>query len=112
MKYVILIRSDPAGWAHLMARFTALIEEVARSGELVDSAPLADPITTRSVRVRDEVLSVTAGPFAAAEEHLAGYFVVDCEGEQRAIEIAARFLDARSSAVEVRPIMEMSGLEM
>ncbi|GAA2840317.1 hypothetical protein GCM10020220_031630 [Nonomuraea rubra] len=55
---------------------------------------------------------VTDGPFLDSKEHLAGYFVIDCESLERATEIAARFPDARYSAVEVRPIMDPSGFEM
>ena len=40
-----------------------------------------------------------------AKEHLAGGFVIDCDSLERAAEIAARFPDARFSAVEVRPIV-------
>jgi hypothetical protein len=38
--------------------------------------------------------------------------VVDCETPERAAEIGSRFPDARFTAVEVRPIMGMSGQEM
>jgi hypothetical protein len=126
---MLLIRSNPATWAHpmflyqhetlsdeerdeRMAAFTALLDEITESGELVDSAPLADPATSRTVRVRDSVVLTTDGPFLEAKEHLAGYFVVDCVSIGRAIELASRFPDARYGAVEVRPVMDMSGLEM
>ena len=129
MKYVLLIYSNPASWEHpmflhqheaisseerdaRMSEFTALLEEIAESGELIDHAALADPLISATVRVRDDVLDVTDGPFVDAKEHLAGYFVVDCETAERAKEIAARFPDARSCAVEVRPIMDLSGMEM
>jgi hypothetical protein len=66
----------------------------------------------RTVRVRDGVPATTDGPFGEAGEQLAGYFVADCESLERATEIAARFPDARFAAVEVRPIMDLSGQEM
>ena len=40
--------------------------------------------------MRDGVPAVTDGPFVEAKEHLAGYYVVDCESIERATEIAAR----------------------
>ncbi|WP_199430574.1 YciI family protein [Qaidamihabitans albus] len=129
MKYLILIYSNPRSWEHPMflhqhddlspeereaatKELAALLTEIAESGELVDSAALADPINTRTVRVRDDAMTATDGPFLETKEHLAGYFVVDCDGIQRATELAARFPDARYSAVEVRPIMDMAGMEM
>jgi hypothetical protein len=73
---------------------------------------LADPALTKHVRGREGVPVITDGPYLEAKEQLAGYFVVDCESPERAAEIAARFPDARFAAVEVRPIMDMSGQEM
>ncbi len=131
MKYMMLIYSDPETWGHpsylrtrevlamsegerdeLTGRFDELLKEIAESGEMVGGEALADPGTTRTVRVRAGVPAVADGPYVEAEERLAGFFVVDCESPERAAEIAARVPEARYAAVEVRPIMEMSGQEM
>jgi hypothetical protein len=55
---------------------------------------------------------VTDGPFIEAKEQFAGYLTVDCESVERAVEIAARWPDAKEFAMEVRPILEQSGSEM
>ena len=89
-----------------------LLTEIRDSGELVGGAALADPITTRTVRVRDSAPVVTDGPFVETKEQMAGLFIVDCASPERAEQIAARFPEARFSAVEMRPIMGTSGLEM
>jgi hypothetical protein len=128
MRYVVLIYSNPATWVHPMflhqheqldpeqraaqiTEFETLLKEITESGELVDSAALADPVLGASVRLRDGVLTATDGPFADAKEHMAGFFIVDCESRERAIEIASRFPDARNGGVEVRPVMDLSGME-
>ena len=84
------------------------------SGELIISAALANPVITRTVRVREGVAATTDGPFLEAKEHLAGYFLVECEGPERATEIAAMIPAARSDRelVEVRSVMDTAGLEM
>ncbi|MCU1681384.1 MAG: hypothetical protein JWQ81_2123 [Amycolatopsis sp.] len=124
MKYLLMIYSNPASWGHpiflrtpealamsgdkrdeLTGEFEALLKEISESGELIDSAPLGDPRSTRTVRVRKGVSAGTDGPFIEAKEQLAGYFVVDCASPERAEEIAGRFPDARFAAVEVRPIL-------
>jgi hypothetical protein len=69
-------------------------------------------VQTRTVRVRDGATAVTDGPFIEAKEHFAGYLMVDCESEERAVEIAARWPDARYWAMEVRPVMSAGGTEM
>jgi hypothetical protein len=82
------------------------------TGELVGFAALADPSTSKTVRVRDEEPAVTDGPYVEAKEFLAGYYVVECETAERAADLGAMIPDAKLTAIEVRPVMESSGLEM
>jgi hypothetical protein len=56
--------------------------------------------------MHDGVPAITDGPFVEAKEQFGGYCIVDCESIERATAIAARWLDNRSSAMEVRPIMD------
>src|SRR3954464_13664539 len=82
---------SPAGREALSEQFETLMKEIAGSGELVGAEALPDPATTRTVRVRGGVPVTTDGPFVEAKEQFAGYFVVDCETPERALQIAARF---------------------
>jgi hypothetical protein len=70
---------------------------------------LADQSLSKTVRVRDGSISSTDGPFAEAKEQFAGYLAVDVESQERAVEIAARWPDARYFAMEVRPVMYDAG---
>jgi hypothetical protein len=120
VKYMLLIYDNPdtreaffgEEGEGLMGEVDALMRELTESGELVGAEALADPSNTRTVRVRGGVPAVTDGPFAEAKEQLGGYLVVDCDGPERAIEIAARWPNAGLCAMEVRPIMEEAGTEM
>ena len=120
VKYVLLIYSNPESWASLSAEqreglgraHEELTRELAEQGLLVSSAGLADPITSRTVSVRDDTTTTTDGPYAEAKEHLAGFYLVECDDIDQAIGYAARMPDAEYLAVEVRPVMETSGLEM
>lgn len=69
-----------------LEKFTA---DLAASGELVEAAGLTAPALARRVQLRGGTNVVTDGPFAETEEVLAGYWIVDCDGMDRAIEIAA-----------------------
>jgi hypothetical protein len=89
-----------------------LMAELTASGEFVDGQGLAHPSNAKSVRVRDGVTAVTDGPFIEAKEQLAGFTIVECETPERAVEIAARWPDARYWGMEVRPLMGGSGTEM
>lgn len=120
MKYMLLIYNNPTtyqNWSEeersaLFAEVDAIMTELRESGELVGGAALADWSNTKTVRVRDGMTTTTDGPFAEAKEQFAGYITVDCETPERAIELAARWPDAKYFAMEVRPIMDTSGAEM
>jgi hypothetical protein len=123
VKYLILVLSNPhfqQRWESLTEaqreRFgrdhLALTEELIASGELVVSEGLADPGLARRVTVRDGAILTTDGPFAEAKEHLAGFYLVDCVSEERVVEIAARVPDAVWGLVEVRPVLDMSTLDL
>ncbi|WP_174562490.1 YciI family protein [Nocardia acidivorans] len=69
----------------------ALGEELAKSGELIDAQGLAFPDEARLVCSDGRSAAViTDGPFPETKEFLAGYWLVDVESPERALEIAAR----------------------
>ena len=122
MKYLILIYGNPRsrstwegftdaerakGWA----AYAALNQDLAASGELVVSEALADPSLARRVTVQAGRTTTTDGPFAEVKEQLAGFFLVECESIERAVEIAARVPEADLGLLEVRPVMDRSGME-
>jgi hypothetical protein len=129
VKYLLLIYSNPKVWAHpvylhqdedlsadkqaaMLAQGNGLLQEIAESGELLTAGPLAEPRAAKTIRLVDDELATLDGPYAEAKEQLAGYFVLETETEERAVEIARRFPDAAFGAVELRPIMDLSGQEM
>jgi hypothetical protein len=123
MKYLILIYSNPASrqvWESLSdedhavgyAAYAALDADLAASAELIVSEALADVSYTKRVSLLDGVVSSTDGPFAETKEHLVGFYLVDCDSEQRALDIAGRVPEADLGLVEVRPIMDLSGADM
>ena len=73
---------------------------------------LADQAQAQGVRVRDGAPVVTDGPYIEAKEYLASFTLVDCETEERALEIAARDPAARFGQVELWPILHEAGVEM
>src|ERR687895_577393 len=113
MKYLLLIYSNPAVWdslseaerSQMMVEAETLMKELADTGEWVGGAALADPSNSRAIRVRDGAPAVTDGPYVEAKEHLAGYCLLECASLERALEIAARWPDARFNGVELRPLV-------
>jgi hypothetical protein len=120
MKYLLMIYNNPAtyeAWSEdqrdeLFSTVDVVMKDLTESGELIGGQGLADASTAKTVRVRNGVPAATDGPFAEAKEQLGGYLIVECETEERAVEIAASWPDAKYFAIEVRAIMHTSGTEM
>ena len=102
MKFMLMMHGTQKGWEALStwkpAEFKAHIEfmldfnkELTRSGELVLAEGLDIPKNAVMVKAKDaSAPAVTDGPFAETKEFLAGFWIVECETRQRAIEIAAQ----------------------
>lgn len=133
MKYMLMMHAPKAGWekagiatwpqedikAHIgfMKRFH---KELVEAGALVGAEGLASPEHARVVRAgKSGAPEVTDGPFPEAKEFLAGYWIVDCESEERAYEIAARASAAPGKGgvplnmpIEVREVMSAPPVEV
>jgi hypothetical protein len=114
MKYLIAMFGDQATmvetksteWIKNMIRFMEdLDQELADSGERVDSVGLADPTQAKTVRFEHGAPVVTDGPFAEAKESLAGYWIVDVS-EERALEIASKIVAFIEEPIEVRQVAD------
>jgi hypothetical protein len=115
MKYLIAMFGDQATmvetksteWIKDMIRFMEdLDRELDESGEKVDSIGLVDPTMAKTVRFQHGAVVPTDGPFAEAKESLAGFWIVDVETEDRAVEIASRIVDFVEVPIEVRRIAD------
>jgi hypothetical protein len=115
MKYLIAMFGDQATmvetksteWIKDMIRFMGeLDQELADSGERVDSIGLVDPTQAKTVRFVQGAPVPTDGPFAEAKESLAGYWVVDVPSEDRALEIASKIVGHIEEPVEVRQLAD------
>ena len=121
MKYLLLLNNPVAEWDAWRAlsseearqrreteipRWNDLFAWMAEHGLEVNGLELGDPAKGRSVNVRDGELIVTDGPYAETKEVLGGYFVVDCDHLDQAIEIAQRVPVAARGSVEIRPFAQ------
>lgn len=119
MKFLVLIYGNPESrkvWDALsdeqkkegMSGYAALHEALAARGELVASESLDDPSSTKQVLIRDGLPMTTDGPFAEVKEQLAGFYLLDCDSMDRAVEIVGQIPEAPFSIVEVRPVRDLS----
>ena len=117
MQYMLLIYNDPSGWdsmpegdrGAIYGAYGTFTEELQASGKYVAGDALQGLETATSVRVRDGETLTTDGPFAETKEVLGGYYLIDVETLDEALEWAARIPSAKvGQPVEVRPLQPMT----
>lgn len=114
MRYLLMIYGDENAWgagtpeeqAAEMQRwgdYTGWLNEKGwhLAGEALEPTP-----TATTVRVRDGKTLTTDGPFAETREQLGGYYVLQCDNLDQAIEAAAKIPSVDTGSVELRPILE------
>ena len=114
MRYALLICGDenamlaasPEETAAMMAEYDAFGAEMGRRGVLKGGERLRPTTDATTVRVRDGEVLLSDGPFAETKEQMGGFFLVECEDLDQAIEVASKIPAARHGSIEVRPIWE------
>ncbi len=118
MKYLLLVHHNEEAFSkipegtrkEMLAESIQLCHQLDAKGQYVHASPLQPEETGTIVRVQDGKPIVTDGPFIETKEQLAGYFLIDAKDQAEAINIAKRVPGARIGTVEVRPLIEISGL--
>ena len=113
MQYMLLIYSGDS-----MSEFGKLPEDEQKAvlGEyyaiselpgVVGGDQLQPADTATTVRVEGGQALTTDGPFAATKEVLGGYYLLEADDLDAALEVAGRIPAARmGGAIEVRPVVE------
>jgi len=105
----------PEDFAAMGSFMESFNQDLAESGELIDTYALNAPAHARRIQVLDGAPVVTDGPYAETEEVLAGFWIVDCESFDRATQIAAGLTkipgpgDPAGRYVDVRPFVDSRG---
>ena len=113
MQYMLLIYTDEQAWQRLSdeerksitREYFAYADGLREAGAYVTGAPLEPTSAASSVRVRDGRELVTDGPFAETKEQLGGYFLIEAESLDAAIDWAGKLPSVRYGSIEVRPVL-------
>jgi len=113
MQYLCLIYSEDARrpqpgtpeFATLMQGYQSFTDEIKNNGKLVHADALQPVTTATTVTTENGKIEVTDGPFAETKENLGGYYLLECESLDDAIEQAAKIPTAAHGRIEIRPVM-------
>jgi hypothetical protein len=115
MRYLFLLYSDPQNGpapgspeeAAEMPAWFDYTQKLADAGVLLGGEALHPVESATTVRVRDDKALHTDGPFAETKETLGGFYMIDVETLDEALDWAAKIPNVGYGSVEVRPIMEL-----
>ncbi len=114
MKYLLLIYGpevdpsavSPEEMQAEMEAYNAFTRHLRDRQANLGGEALEPTSTSTTVRVRDEQVQTTDGPFAETKEALGGYYLVQAKDLDEAIDLASLIPGARNGSIEVRPVME------
>ena len=110
MKFMLIMNSPRDGYDQYMkwpkkileantAFMQTFTQKLIAAGELVSAEGLASPEQAKRVRAGTNGKPITDGVFAESKEFLAGYWIVDVDSPERAVEIAAEASTAPGAPV-------------
>ena len=113
MRYMMLVYSAeppeglrPEDSSRVRSGHMRVMEEASRKGILLGAEPLAPTSTATTVRVENGKVLVTDGPYAETKEQLAGYYIMECQDLDEAIQWAAKIpteCQGGLGCIEIRP---------
>ncbi|HEV8322010.1 MAG TPA: YciI family protein [Myxococcota bacterium] len=114
MQFLLMINGDESARANMskdelgkvFEQYMAYTKMLKDGGHFVAGDALQPEATGARVRVRGGKRTVVDGPFAETKEVLGGYYLVNCETKEQAIELAAKCPGAAHGTMEVRPVVQ------
>ncbi len=112
MAYMLLVieppdqrsaRTDAEG-REVYARMVRFSEELKQQGLLTMSQSLKSQSAGARVKVRQDSVMITDGPFAETKEVIGGFFLLTCETREQALAIARECPAAQWATIEVREL--------
>jgi hypothetical protein len=115
MRYMLMICNDetaavalsPDEQAAMMAEYNAFAEEMGRRGVLRDGWRMRPTTDATTVQVKDGKVLTADGPFAETKEQIGGFYLIECDDLDQAVDAASKIPAAKHGTVEVRPVWEM-----
>ena len=114
MRYLLLLYDTEIDYSQVseedmaleMKAWNSYTDWLKERGWYLGGEALQPVATATTVRERDGETATTDGPFAETKEQLGGFYLIDCDNLDDAVEAASRVPSVSRGSVEVRPIME------
>lgn len=112
MKYILLIYGDESRWESMSSddkqkmyeQHNAYGEAMGKAGVIRGGAELKPVTTATTLRFTDGKVATTLdGPFAETKEQLGGFYMIEVDNLEQALEWAGK-LPMSAGSVEVRPL--------
>ncbi|MEM7219425.1 MAG: YciI family protein [Pseudomonadota bacterium] len=112
MQYLLMIYEAEEIWDNksddekraVLAQHGALGERLSGDGVEFSGQALMPTATAVSLRQRGGSVQATDGPFAETKEQLTGFYLIDVDSIEKAMEYAALIPHVETGTIEVRPI--------
>jgi hypothetical protein len=119
MKFMAIIYNDEASFFDATPEDIAAVfqahgefgEAAGKAGVMVGGEGLEATAAATTVRVRDGERLLTDGPYAETKEQLGGFYLLECKDLDEALSWAERIPEAKTGAVEVRPVMNYDAMQ-
>lgn len=116
MRFVCLLYENENIWESLsesesesiMVEHSEFTAKLVENNQLHAGEALQPVATAKSVRIRNGEVLTTDGPFAETKEQLGGFYLIEADDENQAVQIASRIPSVRYGCVEVRPVIDFS----
>jgi hypothetical protein len=114
MKYALLIYGRESAWQSMPEdELNAVYQQyedfgkwIADQGWARGGEELASTSSATCVRLEDGRTVTTDGPYAETKEQLGGFYLIECENLDQAIDAASRIPGIDRGTIEVRPVVE------
>jgi hypothetical protein len=115
MRYMLTLIGEEGGWEDAspedmkaeMDTWQALGEEMVAKGVFIAGEALQESAAATTLRLEGDERVVTDGPFAETKEQVGGFYLLECENLDEALEWAKK-VPSSGGSVEVRPVMDFS----
>jgi hypothetical protein len=82
-------------------------DQLRANGHFSAGEALQPPTSAMTLYWKNGKVAVTDGPYAETKEQLAGFYILECQDLDEAVELAAKIPAASHGSVEVRPVWDV-----